>query len=337
MKYIFFSAVMIVVSGASSAAIAQTPTSPPLQSGAPAPAGAATSAAAAYVPHRVYDTRRKRFIDFETMTAALARADVVYLGEQHNDGPTHRLQLAVLEGAARRREGPIVVSLEMFERDVQGSLNAYLAGSIDEAAFLAASRPWPNYAADYRPLVEFARARNWPVVAANIPRPFARAIARRGLGALDSLAPTEQRTWAAAELSCPRGDELHRRFAATMEGMGSHGGTVMSPDSTEAMIWRMYLAQCAKDETMGESVATAARAHRTLVIHANGAFHSDYRLGTADRARRRLPGTRHVVVSFVPVEDLDAADGKPLRKIGDFVVFTLRPPAPSTEATTRTP
>jgi uncharacterized iron-regulated protein len=268
-------------------------------------------------------------VDFESLTAALARADVVYLGEQHDDDATHRLQRAVLEGVARRREGPVVLSLEMFERDVQGPLSAYLAGSLDEAAFLAASRPWPNYADHYRPLVEFARARNWPVIAANIPRPMARAVARRGLGALDSLNASESRTWAAATLSCPR-DELHRRFAATMEGMGSHGGAAMSADSTEAMIWRLYLAQCAKDETMGESIATAARAHQTLVIHANGAFHSDYRLGTAERARQRLPGAKHVVVSFVPVDDLDAADGKSLRKVGDYVVFTLRPPRTAT-------
>jgi uncharacterized iron-regulated protein len=314
MKYIFF-VVGAIACGASLGA--QTPAATAPAQAEPAPAG--------YVPHRVYDTRRKRFIDFEALSAALARADVVYLGEQHDDGPTHQLQRAVLEGVARRRQGPIVVSLEMFERDAQSPLNAYLAGTIDEAAFLAVSRPWPNYAEHYRPLVEFARSRNWPVVAANIPRPFARAISRRGLGALDSLGEGDRREWAAADLSCPR-DEYHRRFAETMEGIGNHGGMTMSPDSADAMIWRMYLAQCAKDETMGESIAMAARARNTLVVHANGAFHSNYRLGTVARARQRMPTAKHVVVSFVPVPDLDAADGKPLRKIGDYVVFTLRPP-----------
>lgn len=328
MKYIFFSVAAISALGSVGA---QTPSvNAPVAPSAPAQVADATTPM--YVPHRVYDTRRKRFIDFETLAAALSRADVVYLGEQHDDSGTHRLQRAVLEGIARRRQGPVILSLEMFERDVQGTLNAYLAGSIDEAAFLAASRPWPNHAADYRPLVEFARARNWPVVASNIPRPFARAIARRGLGALDSLAPNENRAWAAAQLSCPR-DEYYRRFAATMEGIGSHGGMTMSPDSTDALIFRMYQAQCAKDETMGESIATAFSASRMrdpLVVHANGAFHSDYRLGTAERARQRMPNAKHVVVSFVPVADLDAADPKPLRRIGDYIVFTLRPSASPT-------
>ena len=56
-----------------------------------------------YVPQRVYDTQRKAFTDFETMEAALARADVVLLGEQHDDANTHRLETAVLEGLALGR------------------------------------------------------------------------------------------------------------------------------------------------------------------------------------------------------------------------------------------
>ena len=61
-------------------------------------------------------------------------------------------------------------------------------------------------------------------------------------------------------------------------------------------------------------------------MHVNGAFHSDYRLGTANRAQRRLRGKRVSVVSFVPVTNLDTADGASMRKLGDYVVFTLAPP-----------
>ena len=44
--------------------------------------------------------------------------------------------------------------------------------------------------------------------------------------------------------------------------------------------------------------------------------------------KRRLPGKRVVVVTFVPVRDLDAADGASRRTLADYVVFTLAPPAP---------
>src|SRR5947209_2387656 len=121
-------------------------------------------AASTYVPQRVYDTRQKAFGDFETMLADLARADVILVGEQHDDPNTHRLELAVLEGLTRRRV-PLVFALEMFERDVQPVLDDYLSGRISEDRFLAASRPWPRYATDYRPLVEFAKAHAIPVIA----------------------------------------------------------------------------------------------------------------------------------------------------------------------------
>src|SRR6516165_549009 len=98
-----------------------------------------------YVPQRVYDTRQKAFGDFESMLADLARADVIFLGEQHDDPNTHRLELAVLEGLTRRHV-PLVLGLEMFERDAQPVVDQYLAGTITEEQFLAASRPWPRYA-----------------------------------------------------------------------------------------------------------------------------------------------------------------------------------------------
>ena len=72
---------------------------------------AAEAVAPAYVPHRVYDARRNRFTDFEAMVADLTYADVVLLGEQHDDAATHRLETATLEGLARRRSN-VVLTLD---------------------------------------------------------------------------------------------------------------------------------------------------------------------------------------------------------------------------------
>src|SRR5215510_10825436 len=108
-----------------------------------------------YIPHRVYKSGDKRFSDFEAMLAELSRADVAFVGEQHNDPATHRIERAILEGLARRREN-VIVAMEMFERDTQPSLDDYLAGRLSEEEFLKASRPWPNYQTDYRPLIEFS-------------------------------------------------------------------------------------------------------------------------------------------------------------------------------------
>lgn len=276
-------------------------------------------ASSAYVPQRVYDTRRATFTDFEMMIADLARADIVLIGEQHDDPNTHRLELAVLEGLARRNVA-VTLSLEMFERDVQGSVDTYMAGTSGEDEFLKQSRPWPRYATDYRPLVEFARAHRWPVVAANVPRRIAADVAKAGKPAVESLNASD-RSFAAADLQCPH-DAYFDRFAGQMGGHQSSGS---NPDTTTE---RYYLAQCLKDETMAESIASAftrLEGQPGVVVHITGSFHSDYGEGTGERVRRRLAGRRVAAVSMMPVENLDViAPEKDDIKRADFLVYTVK-------------
>lgn len=285
---------------------------------------AGAAGAQTYVPERVFDTKANAWVDFEVMAAALATADAVFVGEQHDDPNTHHLERALLEALARRR-ADIAVSLEMFERDTQAALDAYLAGTLDEAAFLKDSRPWPRYQTDYRPLVELAREHGWPVIAANVPRPLASGVAKGGLSTLESLAP-EQQPWIAADIQCPK-DAYFDRFSATMGGHPAGDG----PDAVakqKAMVERYYYAQCLKDEVMGESVARVALGpgDGPLVVHYNGAFHSDFALGAAERASRRLPGSRIAVISMLPVASLDAiAPSAEDRERADYLVYTLRP------------
>ncbi len=279
-----------------------------------------------YIPQRVYDTQRKRFTDFEMMSADLARVDVVLVGEQHDDVNTHRLELAILEGFARRHV-PVTLSLEMFERDVQASVDTYVAGTGGEEDFLKGSRPWPRYSSDYRPLVEFARTHKWPVVAANVPRRIASDIAKSGRSAVDALSQADRKL-AATELRCPH-DEYFSRFAEQMgahpaPGSGSGSGSSASDSTTE----RYYWAQCMKDETMAESIATAFAkldGHPGAVVHFTGSFHSDYGEGTGERVRRRLAGRRVTTVSVVPVESLDdiSADNDDLKR-ADYLVYTIK-------------
>ena len=115
--------------------------------------------------------------------------------------------------------------------------------------------------------------------------------------------------------------------------MSGHPGAPGVPAPADAvkreMTERFYFAQCLKDETMAESIAQAhavgsTGGKRPLVVHVNGAFHSDFGLGTAARTRRRLPGKRIVVLAMLPVNDLDALapDGDE-RKRADYLVYTI--------------
>lgn len=293
---------------------------------------AVLGAQSAYVPERVFHSGQKSFTDFEVMLADVAKADVVLVGEQHDDPNTHQLELALLQGLARRRTGRVIVSLEMFERDVQEPLDHFQMGHMDEGEFLRSSRPWPNYAKDYKPLVEFARTKEWPVIAANVPRSFASDVSKSGLDALKAKAGDEVH-WFAKDLKCPFGDDYFDRFA---EAMGQHPGkddkskTASAKEADRQRLERYYQAQCLKDETMGESIARAFEiasvgGQKPLVVHFNGAFHTDFTLGTAERARRRLPGKRVVVLSVLPVESLDTlAPDKAERKRADYLVYTTK-------------
>jgi len=313
-----------------------------LAQAAQAPASPQPSPPPLYVPERVYDTRKQAFTDLESMLADVAKSDILFVGEQHDDPNTHRLEAAILDGL-RRRGIAVTLSLEMFERDTQADVDSYLAGTVSEEDFLKSSRPWPRYATDYRALVELARAQGWPVVASNVPRRLASSVAKMGLTALDTLTPAD-RAWAAADIQCPR-DAYFDRFAAEMNGhQASPGDKNAAPGQAKApgepktavekkaltpaeleTTERYYFSQCVKDETMAEAIAGAfARNDRKPVVQMTGAFHSDFRQGTAERVQRRLPDRRLAVVSILPVKDLDtlAPAGDDLKR-ADFLLYTI--------------
>lgn len=283
-----------------------------------------STAAAPRAESRLYDVAARRDVSLGALADRAARMDAVFFGEQHDDPATHRAELALLAAIGERNPN-VVLSLEMFERDVQPALDAYLSGQLPESLFLARARPWPRYTTDYRALVELARARGWPVVASNVPRPLASAVSRGGLAALDTLSG-HLRSMAARDLSCPR-DRYFDRFAESMKGHSAGPGGARDSAGSAAMVQRFYEAQCVKDETMGESIAQAWRraGSGAVVVHFNGAFHTDMGLGTAERARRRMPGSRSLVISAVPVPDARAATPASYADRGDYIVIAPRP------------
>ena len=317
MRSIILAALPIALAACASAGSLGAPT--PSSSPAPLPASTVIPTSG----YRIVSASAGTDVTQTQLLARISRADVVFFGEQHDDPETHRAEFETLSAIGKLGR-PVILSLEMFERDVQPALNDYLAGRISESDFLAHSRPWPTYATNYRPLVELARANHWPVVASDVPRPLAAAVGRKGLAALDTLTPSE-RLHAARENSCPI-DDYHARF---MDSMHSHstgsGGKPEPGDSLPtAMAERFYLAQCVKDETMAESIVKAklAAPSDAIVVHFDGAFHSDYAQGTVARVKRREPSWDIVVISAVPVPDPMVAPIAPQGGVGDFVIFT---------------
>ncbi|MBP1740330.1 MAG: hypothetical protein H6Q48_2623, partial [Deltaproteobacteria bacterium] len=121
-------------------------------------------------------THKAKILDLEDFFNALMDYNVFFVGEQHGSPVSHRAELTILAEFSER-DSSLVLALEMFERDVQDILDAYLQGKIPEDEFLERARPWPNYNEDYRSLVELAKRKGIRVIAANIPRRAAAAVA----------------------------------------------------------------------------------------------------------------------------------------------------------------
>lgn len=261
---------------------------------------------------RVWSAAAREDLPFGAWLDELARVDVAFVGETHLDDTTHRVELAILAGLHARRGGKIVLSLEMFERDVQPVLDRYLAGEIPESEFLARARPWGNYRADYRPLIEFAKAHGVPVVAANAPAAVRRKLASGGRAALDALAP-EERAWLPEEMLPADASYWERVDRATRGHMGF-------AQQTEEQ--RLFSGQNLWDNCMGDAVAKALAAHPGhAVVHMVGGFHVMYGDGTAVQLARRAPGARVEVVELLPVGSLASARPELDRERADTLVY----------------
>jgi uncharacterized iron-regulated protein len=253
-----------------------------------------------------------RTLAFEDLLERLAGEDVVFLGETHLDDTTHRVELAVLEGLLERRAGKVVLSLEMFERDVQATLDQYLAGAIDEAAFLSKARPWGNYRTDYRPLIECAKRHGIPVIAANAPAALRRKVTAGGSEALVALSAEERRHFPAEIL--PAEAAYWQRVDRATRG---HMNFASLPDEK-----RLYSGQNLWDNCMGAACADALAAHpETTVVHVVGGFHVMYSDGTARQFRLRAPRARAKVVEILSVPDASAARPEKASARADYLVY----------------
>ena len=112
----------------------------------------------------------------------VARREVVLLGETHDDADHHRWQLHTL-AALHSRRPDMVLGFEMFPRSAQPVLERWVAGELSAERFLEEVRwdeVWSLPADLYLPLFEFARLHRIPMVALNVERQLAQAVAEKG-------------------------------------------------------------------------------------------------------------------------------------------------------------
>ena len=263
--------------------------------------------------YQVFDGKGNQS-SIDAIVQRLDNAEVVFLGELHNDAVGHAVQLEIfkrtLDSYLAKRN--IALSLEMFERDVQVVLDEYLSGQISEAHFMSSSRPWGNYRTDYRPLVELAKEKRLPVFAANAPRRYVNMVSRNGRDALNGLSK-QAKSW----LPPLPFNEPSPAYAAKFKAlMGQSPEAQMGVD-------KILASQSLWDASMAYVVAEYLDDHkRGLVVHLNGGFHTEGRLGTVDHLLKYRSKARAIVVTMKYEDDFRRFDPAKHMDLGDFVVLT---------------
>ena len=265
------------------------------------------------------------------IVASAKDAQVVFLGETHDDPVAHHLEAELW----KQLVGPeSILSLEMFETDVQGVVDEYLNGQITEEHLLSSGRAWRNYKADYRPLLELAKERKIPVIAANAPRRYVNRVGRMGKGSLDSLT-AEARRFLPPLPYAEASPEYTEKFNTFMEEMKKEAAKRTPPPDpakpAEAKAppepprdprWQLE-AQSLWDASMAFSIAEALlRSPSARIVHVNGSFHTEKRLGILDHLSRYRPNTRSLVVTMRADKSFPNWDSERLANTGDFVIVT---------------
>lgn len=263
--------------------------------------------------YRVYDAQGNP-ASLEKIIDAGGKMDVIFLGEQHDDAVGHFLEAEIFKQIFEKygKQRKVALSMEMFERDEQIVLDEYLKNLITEKKFLDDSRPWGNYKTDYRPLVEFAKANNLDVIAANAPRRYVNMVSRNGRDSLNALSPTAK-SWLAPLPYAEPSETYAKKFTALMGG------------SNEANmgIKNILASQSLWDATMADSMANYLKRNKNaLIVQLNGSFHSENRLGTVEHLLRDQPKAKVLVVTMRYEDDFQSFDKDKMKNLGDFVILT---------------
>ena len=212
-------------------------------------------------------------------------------------------------------------------------LDEYLDGLIIERHFLSSSRPWGNYQTDYRPLIEFARQNRIPVIAANAPARYVTRVSRLGQDSLETLSPTAK-SWlpplpypAASPAYAAKFNQFMRGEMApplrtgtpAAPGMNPHAPTRPEAHGTSHLL----SAQTLRDATMGFSIAEHLKQRsEAMVLHVNGRFHSEGRMGTPEYLLQYRPKTRVLVITIASDEGYPDFDAGRMGRLGDFIIVT---------------
>ena len=253
-------------------------------------------------------------MDHPQLMREVSRAKVLLLGERHDRYDIHRWQLHVC-AAMRALRDDIAIGFEMFPRRLQPVLDRWVAGELDQQAFLTAAewgKVWGFPADLYLPIFHFCREFAVPMLALNCYRELVTRVGKEGW---DAVPPEERDGLIPAAAATP----AYRQYLFDVTGGGSPSRKAASPQAPE--FDRFVRAQQTWDRAFACNIARAMGADKPpLVIGIIGRGHLEYGFGTpfqlADLGMED-------VVTLLP-NDAEFVDASKARGIAR-ALFRLRP------------
>ncbi len=231
---------------------------------------------------------------------SVANRKIVYVGERHDQFSHSVVQLDVIKGL-HRKGGQVAIGMEMFQRPFQDVLDRYISGKIDERAFLEKSEYFESWGFDYnlyKPIIDFAKSKQIPIVALNISREILKKVSA---GGIDSLSEEEKKLIPTAmDFS---DDDYKKRLK---EVFNMHAD--MRKDSSDKKFEYFYQAQLLWDEIMAMSIYEFLKVntgHQMIVLVGNG--HLTYGAGIPQRTYRRNAYDYAIILNDATVQN-DIAD-----------------------------
>ena len=250
--------------------------------------------------YQIFDKNGKK-TNYEKLLKACGKSQIVLFGEFHDNSVCHWLQLELTKDLSEKTK--LVIGAEMLEADNQKQLDQYLQGEITQKKLDSTARLWPNYKTDYKPLVDFAKEKNIPFVATNIPRRYASMVFKKGLEELQNL-PDEDKKWIAP---LPIDFDLNLPGYKSMMGMqGGHAGD------------KMPKAQAIKDATMAYFIIKNLQ-ENTVFLHYNGSYHSENFEGINWYLRKSNPNLQIITISTVSQKNISILEKENYNK-ADFIL-----------------
>jgi uncharacterized iron-regulated protein len=233
----------------------------------------------------IWSVHEQRYVPYRALLDRIERAQVVFLGEIHDNTEHHRDQLRVLSDLIDAGRGP-ALAMEQFDLGAQPALDQFAEAPGADAHRLAEAAgfdfrgwAWPLY----QPIIGRAMQARLPLVAINLPAQRTRQIAREGLQAIPAARRAELRLDAPLPPSLEGG--LERAIGQ------NHCGAL-----PEAVVARMADAQRARDAHMAEALLPWV-GRPVLVIAGRGHARRDY--GVPYYLRARDPALDVIVVGMV--------------------------------------